>query len=73
MRVGLLSVGIAIALPVGGVLAAAAQVTVPPDEEAGLCPQLGCRSGPVKCADGTLTTPSGSVVPYVCYTTIGET
>lgn len=40
-------------------------------DEAGLCVQdLGCSSGPTKCADGVLTTPGGTQLPYVCYTTI---
>lgn len=40
-------------------------------EEAGLCVQeLGCSSGPTKCADGVLTTSSGTQVQYICYTTI---
>ena len=73
LHLRLLSLGIAIVLPVSAVLAASTYISADAEEEAGLCTELGCRSGPTKCADGVLTTSGGTAVSYTCFTTVQET
>lgn len=62
---------IAITVPVSAVLA----LSLPDSAklmEGGVCTDLGCKGGTTKCADGTLTLPSGGSATYTCYTTIAD-
>lgn len=63
-----LSISIAVCVPI--VAVHAASETSRAVDEGGICTDLGCIGGSVKCADGTLTMPGGSTATYTCYTTI---
>jgi hypothetical protein len=65
-----LTVALGIAIPVSVVLAADKRGESTIVEDAGLCTELGCRSGQEKCATGTLTTAGGTVLNYTCWTTV---
>lgn len=66
MTVAIVSACLAIAVPVSAVVAFA-QPT--PEDNSGICTDLGCKGGTAKCADGTLTYPNGGSATYTCYTT----
>jgi hypothetical protein len=62
-----------VALPVAVVHAAVSRPARSGDTEAGICTEAGCKGGDDKCAEGTLTTPSGGTATYTCLTTKAET
>lgn len=70
LLLGALVVAAAISLPLSAVIASASSRAAA-DAEVGVCTALGCRSGNIKCADGTYTTSGGHItVNYTCWTTI---